>query len=216
MFYSLEESDLALLRLKLHLARHAILGGGLALGLGQSVTMRTGIPVPFLLYAGRLEEGKNLSLLYEYMHHYFEENGDLRLVVIGAGPMVPPKDPAFVYLGFVSEGEKAALYKEALALCQPSLHESFSLTIMEAWLAGRPVLVHQDCAVTRGHVVRSKGGLWFRSYEEFAGALEWIRTHPDLAQRMGDNGKRYVLSNYTWDKVLDRFEGLLLRWQERG
>ncbi len=216
MFNSPEEAELATQRLRISANRRAVLGEGVSL----NSTGRTPAIVlpeatcPFLLYIGRLEEGKNVPLLYEYVQRYFEERGRIRLVVIGDGPIRPPNHQAFSYLGFVSEEQKAALCHQALALCQPSLRESFSLTIMESWLAGRPVLVHEDCPVTRGHVQRSKGGLWFRTYEEFAEALDWLMAHPDLAARMGENGRRYVLANYTWEAVLNRFETLIRRWKE--
>jgi glycosyltransferase involved in cell wall biosynthesis len=166
-----------------------------------------------LLCVGRLEEGKNILLLYEYVQRYFEEGNDIRLVVLGEGPLKPPLHPAFEYRGFVSEQEKARAYASSLVLCQPSLNESFSLVVMESWLAGRPVLVHGECAVTRGHVQRSKGGLWFQTYEDFAGALDWFRSHLELATRMGENGKVYVLRNYTWEIVLDRFETIFRVWK---
>ncbi len=211
MFNSPEESDLALGRLKIHPARHAVLGEGVILTPFSSDQIR--VRMDHLLYIGRLEGGKNLPLLYEYVQRYFAEGGNLRLIVMGGGPLEPPSHPAFEYRGFLSEEEKARACASALALCQPSLNESFSLTIMESWLAGRPVLVHEDCAVTRGHVRRSKGGLWFRTYEEFAGAIQWLQSNPEKAARMGENGKRYVLSNYTWERVLDRFERLVQCWR---
>ncbi len=212
MFNSPEEAELALRRLRIRPLRHAVLGEGVSLSADGSSSHPQHLGL-FVLYAGRMEEGKNLGLLYRYIQRYFEEERQVRLVVIGEGPMRPPAHPAFVHLGFVGEDEKAALYRHAVALCQPSLLESFSLTIMEAWLAGRPVLVHEDCPVTRGHVRRSRGGLWFRTYEEFAGALNWLLDHPDRAARMGENGRRYVLSNYTWEAVLQRFETLIQCWK---
>jgi glycosyltransferase involved in cell wall biosynthesis len=126
----------------------------------------------------------------------------------------PPRHRAFEYHGFVSETEKARAYGTALALCQPSLNESFSLTIMESWLAARPVLVHGQCAVTRGHVKRSKGGLWFQSYEEFTGAIEWLHSSPARAERMGENGRTYVSSNYSWEATLSRFAHIIERWEK--
>ncbi|MDQ4078191.1 MAG: glycosyltransferase family 4 protein [Chloroflexota bacterium] len=211
MFNSPEERDLALQRVKISPRRQAVLGEG--------VTLTTPLPATVegeprdLLYVGRLEGGKNLMLLYDFMLRYHSEGGESRLLVVGKGPVEPPAHPAFDYRGFVSEREKASAYATALALCQPSLNESFSLTTMESWLSGRPALVHGACEVTRGHVERSKGGLWFHSYREWVGAVEWMREHPDLARQMGRNGKRYVQRNYTWHAVVDRFEGLVKRWQ---
>jgi len=213
MFFSPEEARLALYSLRIRPYQSAILGAGIHPTFQVNTDPQGERLNNYILYAGRLEEGKNVHLLYEYMRNYFEEKGMIRLIVIGEGPIKPPRHPAFVYLGFVSERKKAALYRGALALCQPSLRESFSITIMEAWLAGRPVLVHEDCLVTKGHVQRSKGGLWFRTYEDFAGALDWLQAHPELAVRMGENGRRYVLSNYTWDVILDRFEKILQDWK---
>jgi glycosyltransferase involved in cell wall biosynthesis len=80
---------------------------------------------------------------------------------------------------------------------------------MESWLAGRPVLVSEACAVTREHVRRSKGGLWFDGYEEFARVVSWLLANPALAGRMGRNGQQYVRQNYSWRAVVDRFARIL-------
>lgn len=214
MFNSPEEMALAIRKLGVHPRQYAVLGEGVQMNVPKNSLPSRMHNSPFLLYVGRLEGGKNVDLLYQYVSRYTEERGgSIRLVVLGDGPLKPPRHPAFEYRGFVPEQEKAAVYASALALCQPSLNESFSLTIMESWLAGRPVLVHGDCAVTRGHVMRSKGGLWFHTYEEFAGAVDWFLSHEELAARMGRNGQQYVLSNYTWDAVITRFERLIRQWR---
>lgn len=209
VFLTPEERDLALRRLRMHPRCAGVVGGGVPAW-----------PEPdgdapasdFLLYVGRLEGGKNVDLLYDYVRRYAEHRDGVQLTVLGCGPATPPHHRAIAYRGFVPEEEKRRTYRRALALCQPSLNESFSITMMESWLAGRPVLVHGACPVTRGHVERSRGGLWFRSFEEFAGAVDWLRAHPALATRMGRNGRRYVMANYTWSSVLRRFERLLVAW----
>jgi glycosyltransferase involved in cell wall biosynthesis len=150
--------------------------------------------------------------LYRYVRRYVEAGHELRLVVIGSGPVTPPRHAAFDFRGFVSETAKAQACGAALALCQPSHHESFSRVIMESWMAGRPVLVNENCPPTRGHVERSKGGLAFRSYEEFAAAVDWLKANPALATQMGRNGQRYVQQNYLWPLVVDRFERIVKSW----
>lgn len=182
MFNSPEERDLAIKVLGIQHRRHAVLGEGV--GLTPGANTLEGQRCRDLVYVGRLEHGKNVHLLYRYVQRYSDDGGKIRLVVLGDGPVRPPAHPAFDYRGFVSEKEKVAACASALALCQPSVNESFSLTIMEAWLNGRPVLVHGDCAVTQGHVRRCNGGLWFRDYEEFVAAVEWFKNNPGLASRM--------------------------------
>jgi glycosyltransferase involved in cell wall biosynthesis len=214
MFNTPEEGNLALNKLHIKPRQSAVLGEGVILP-DMPPLKSNGRPTqsPYIAYVGRLEAGKNLLLLYDYMKRYADNGGKVKLVVMGKGPLEPPQHPAFDYRGFVSDQEKAQTCANALALCQPSLNESFSLVIMESWLAGRPVLVPEECDVTREHVRRSKGGLWFYSADEFAAALDWLDNQPELASRMGQNGRRYVLENYTWSAVAERFEAILSRWQ---
>ncbi len=212
MFLSPEEQELTIQRLAIRPRHAGVVGGGV--NPTEAASHQPEGPPSDLLYVGRLEPGKGLPLLHDYVQRYADEGGGVRLVVLGEGPLPPPRHPAFKYRGFVSETEKTRAYASALALCQPSLNESFSLTVAESWLAARPVLVHGDCPVTRGHVQRGKGGLWFRTYEEFIGAVEWLRANPAAAARMGENGRRYVLSNYTWETVVTRFERLIRLWEQ--
>lgn len=214
-FFSPEEEELALGPVGLKLQRHAVIGGGVSIAPVEQA-VEPDLDNPYILYMGRLEEGKNLPLLYDYMMRYANAGGGVRLVTIGSGSYTPPPHPAFDHRGFVTEDEKARLLAGALATCQPSLFESFSLVMMESWLAKRPSLVHEGCAVTRGHVTRAKGGLYFGTYGDFSRALDWLLANPNLAARMGRNGRSYVERNFTWPAVLDRFETMIHHWQSES
>ena len=164
---------------------------------------------PFLLYAGRKAREKNTPLLVEYFARYRLTHPDrpLKLVLIGGGGVrVPPRLARDVLdLGFVSPQDKADAYAGALALCQPSLLESFSLVVMEAWLSNVPVLVHGGCPVTREHCLAANGGLFFEDYFEFAEAVDLLRGDPALGARLAANGRAYVLSRYTWERVTENY-----------
>jgi glycosyltransferase involved in cell wall biosynthesis len=69
--------------------------------------------------------------------------------------------------------------------------------------------VHSDCVVTRDFCERSGGGLHFRSYEEFAGYLEWLHQHPDMARRLGRAGGNYVRAHFNWDMIIARLLAFL-------
>jgi glycosyltransferase involved in cell wall biosynthesis len=84
--------------------------------------------------------------------------------------------------------------------------------LLEAWLAGTPVLVNGHCAVTREHCLASNGGLFFSTLTEFVGGLEYLLADREMALRMARNGRRYVLANYTWDRVVPRYVRALHRW----
>ncbi len=170
---------------------------------------------PFILYAGRKAAEKNTPLLVEYFARYklTHPGSRLKLVLIGSGGVrIPGRLSADILdLGFIPLQDKADAYAAALALCQPSLLESFSLVMMEAWLAGAPSLVHGRCAVTRDHCLASNGGLFFEDYFEFVEALELLARDEALRQRMGEAGRVYVLANYTWDRVTDNYVAVLRR-----
>ena len=178
----------------------------------DSFRQKYGLHKPYLLYAGRREAGKNIDLLLEFWGRYKEDcENDLQLVLIGPGAVNIPESISRHTrdLGFIPLQDKSSAYAGALALCQPSVHESFSIVMMESWLADRPVLVHADCAVTSDHTRRANGGLYFRHYAEFASCLDYFQANPALAQRMGQQGAQYVRQNYQWDKVLAKYEQVI-------
>ena len=164
---------------------------------------------PFLLYVGRKEKGKNVPLLIEYFLAYRERfRRDLTLCLVGEGPIQAPRggERAIRDLGYLGPSEKLDAYAAATVVCQPSVNESFSIVIMEAWLAGTPVLVHAGCPVTTYHLQGSGGGLAFGDYFEFAEALDLLLGDEALRAKLAAQGRAYVLEEYSWPAVMARFE----------
>jgi glycosyltransferase involved in cell wall biosynthesis len=162
---------------------------------------------PFLLYSGRKEQGKNVDLLIRYYEELPESlRAEVELILIGSGTInFRDSLPDGVRdLGFVSEDEKSDLMRRSLALCQPSTNESFSIVMMEAWRSRTAVLVHSACAVTREHVLRSGGGLYFGHPREFAAVVRTLLSEPKLRGEMAEAGAKYVAEEYSWHAVLNR------------
>ncbi len=175
-----------------------------------------GIKDRFILYAGRKDAGKNTPLLVQYFLRYVEERGGadgLKLVLIGnlPAPIPPGRQDLVIDLGFVERQEKYDAYAAAEVFVQPSLLESFSIVIMEAWLAQTPVMVHSGCAVTREHVEVSNAGLHFGDYPHFAEGLDLLLGREDLRAALGRAGREYVLKNFAWPEVTARFVALIER-----
>jgi glycosyltransferase involved in cell wall biosynthesis len=140
---------------------------------------------------------------------------ELKLVLVGAGPLAIPNHPDLISLGFLALQDLRNAYAAATLLCQPSLMESFSIVLMESWLAGTPVLVHGHCAVTRYHVLQSGGGLYYTNTAEFAATVDWLLSHPDERRQMAKQGNAYVRRQYTWPAMLDRFRAATTLWTQR-
>lgn len=170
------------------------------------------IAEPFILYAGRKDAGKNIRLLLDYHRAYRREyNSDLRLVFVGGGALPTQVGPTEgVYdLGRLSRTDLFDAYAAALVLCQPSRYESFSLVLMEAWVAGTPGLVYEACAVTTDFVRQANGGLYFADYAEFAACVNLLLAQPGLRRRLGQQGRAYALTQFAWPVIVERYRRIL-------
>ena len=202
--------------------RHSVTGAGVPVPKRydpEGFRRRHGLGRPFVLFAGRREGGKGLSMLLEALGPALTGAGtplDLDLVLIGKGDpaaplVVPPAlEGRVIDLGFVDDAERDDAFAAALAFLQPSQVESFSRTAMEAWLAGRPVVALESNEVLAWHCRRSGGGLLFSGSASLGDALHRLFADPALCDDLGLAGRRYVLDNYTWPNVLDRMEASLL------
>jgi glycosyltransferase involved in cell wall biosynthesis len=172
---------------------------------------------PFILYAGRREGAKGWDDLVAAFAGALRRSGSdipLSLVSIGAGPVNPPADIAdrVIDLGFLPDDDRDNAYAAATAYVQPSRYEAFSRTIMESWLAGRPVIGFGNTGVVHHHIVSSQAGLSYEDEFEFEAALRFLTESPESAAALGAAGRRYVLENYQWPDVLDRVERAISTW----
>ena len=162
---------------------------------------------PYLIYAGRLEEGKRVDVAVEYAVRLAAERPDAPvLALVGRGGYSPPAGTRgrVVELGYLDEADRRAAYAGAVALVNPSEMESLSLVLMEAWLEGTPAVVAAGSEVMRDHVARSGGGQTFAGYEDFRGAVGRLLDDPGRAAEMGARGRAYVLEEYGWPAVWER------------
>jgi len=178
-----------------------------------------GLSGPFMLVVGRRDRGKNTPLLLHYWKRYVHENAtDVKTVLIGPGEVSLDEelDNSVVNLAYVSAQDKYDAYAAATFLCQPSVNESFSLVIMESWLTKTPVLVNGRCAVTREHCRRSNGGLYFTTYPEFSAAVDYLFAEKSTRRKMGEKGRQYVLANYQWPAVIEKYGQLIGEMTDAG
>lgn len=175
---------------------------------------RHGIDRPFVLYAGRREGGKGWrEVLYGFGAAVLRHRLALDLVTFGVGdPEVPfGLENRVLDLGYLQDGEVPDAFSAASAYLQPSVNESFSRTIMEAWLAGTVVVANGGSDVVSWHCERSGGGLCYRDELELGECLRFVSEAPKLAHELAGRGREYVLANYTWPLVLDAMEASLER-----
>lgn len=216
------EAALAQQLYRLPAERICVAGEGVDLtprGDGTAFRRRYGLEAtPLLLYAGRRDESKNVPLLLAFVREYWaRRGGPLRLALMGQGELdlaqagyADGLSEIVLDLGFVDAQTKHDAYAAADLFVQPSLHESFSIVLMEAWLQGAPALVHAGCAVTAEQAQRSGGGLSFDGFGAFAAALDLLLGRPELRRALGERGRAYVLETCRWDVVARRTADFVL------
>jgi glycosyltransferase involved in cell wall biosynthesis len=222
LFLTPEEQQLVARRCSRPLAPSAIVGCGVEAAAPSPGATRLldslDIPRPFALYLGRIDPNKGCDTLLRYFGSiHADGNRQLGnsfaplppLVMAGPVTMPLPEAPWLTALGYVDAALREALLSQALVLIVPSLYESLSMVLIEAWNHARPALVNGRCAALKGQAIRSGGALYYRNVDEFAQALAYLAERPAAAREIGENGLAYVDREYRWPQVMDTIEARL-------
>ena len=163
---------------------------------------------PYVVCVGRVENGKGARALDSFFREYASRRGnDLALVFVGPASETLDAHPDIFVTDRVDEATKHALVADAMVSISPSAMESFSMVILEAWIAGTPVLVNAQCGATVEHASRAKGGLWFNDYPSFETALDRLVSDAQLRDVLAANGADYTARMFSWEAVIDRYVG---------
>lgn len=195
-------------------SQHAVTGAGVDVPAGydpDGFRARYGIPGRFVLYAGRREGAKGWD---DLLDGFGRIDLPLSLVTIGVGDVVVPRElrGRVIDLGFLPDADRNDAFAAADAYLQPSALESFSRTVMEAWLAGTLVIANGASDVVRWHCERSGAGLVYDDVLELEQCLRFVAAEPQAARALAAPGRDYVRSAYSWDGTLDRMEAALDAW----
>jgi glycosyltransferase involved in cell wall biosynthesis len=195
---------------------------GVVVGVGSEIPERTqpwrfrkkyNVKRPFVIYIGRVDANKGCPALFDHFINYAANYPrGLDLVLLGNAVIPVPSHPRIRALGFVSDEDKFDALAAADALVMPSPFESLSMVALEAWALGKPVLVNGACDVLRGQTLRSNGGLYYETFEEFAEALYSLEATGPLGAILGRQGREYFKRHYAWPvierKYLEMFDRL--------
>lgn len=164
----------------------------------------------YILYIGRYEPGKGINALVDQFIRYKDNNNnDLKLVTVGSGSFEIPNREDIINKGFVSDEEKFVLLRDAKLLVLPSMFESLSMVVLEAMASKTPFLVHEKCDVLKGHCLKSNGGFYYETYEEFESIMNYCLNHKNVLDLLGENCYGYFLTHYSWKSIKERFSNLI-------
>ena len=163
-----------------------------------------GIDGPFALYLGRIDASKGCDTLVNFFRRYAQGQPVIRKLVLAGDQQMPLSDDrAIVVAGALDERTKWDALAAASVVIIPSALESLSLVVLEAWAAGRPVLVNAASPVLVGQCRRANGGVWYAGYDEFAAALDLLAG--EAGAKLGMQGRAFVSRQYLWEDAVEAY-----------
>lgn len=169
----------------------------------NAARVRLQLPEKFLFYPAQFWVHKNHLRLIEAFREVVTEIPDLKLVLTGkkrdAWDAVMSAIKKFglservCYLGYVDQNDLSAIYRLATALVMPSLFESVSIPIYEAFQVGTPVAASGILAIPEQV---GDAGLLFdpESVESIKEAILRIVKDPETARLLGRRGRERMLT----------------------
>jgi glycogen(starch) synthase len=178
---------------------------------------------PCVLFVGSLIPRKGLPFLVKAAEKIVKEHKETKFVIVGEGPLksrllgtleAANLSGNFTFLGNVKEGMLAAVYNCADLLVLPSIQEGQGIVLLEAEASAKPVVAFDVGGVNEAVRDGETGFLVKRgNTDELADAVIRLLSDKNLRQKMGVNGHKFVLENYTWDicaeKMLSVYQELL-------
>lgn len=167
---------------------------------------------PLILYAGRLAREKRLLDLLEATRRLPQA----RFAFVGDGPQRPQLERLFprertVFTGYLRGVPLAEAFASADVFAFPSDSDTFAQVVLQAMASGVPPVVVGDSApatmvehgVTGLHVAP-------RSGSEMAAALRDLIERPAYRAMLSKNAAEAAATAYSWDRLIDRMELLLV------
>ena len=169
-----------------------------------------GLDGEYLLYVGQVDEKKECPMLMRYFMEFQKRTGSkLKLVLAGKKICRIPEHPDILALGFLPENEKFSAIAGAKAVVIPSRQMGVSMTLLESMAMSVPVLGNGGSPVLQGHCKKSNGGLFYQSYFEFEGALQYLTQHPVEYMQLCANARAYITAYYDWESIMQRFQQII-------
>jgi len=181
--------------------------------------------VATLLFVGRMEKRKGFQVLLEAYAEIRQRRSDVRLVVVGDGPLreeyeraVAEREiPDVLFAGRVSPEMLPRYYVSADIFCSPATGgESFGIVLLEAMASGVPVLA--SAIVGFSQVIDpGQDGMLVppKQPRMWAQAIEVLLNVPELRQQLAANGL-IKAQRFDWNSVVDSILSVYQQARERS
>lgn len=110
-----------------------------------------------------------------------------------------------IFTGMLTGVDKIVAFQESDIFILPSYSENFGMAVVEAMYFGLPVVITKNVGISPS-VEKAQAGLVINKDEnQLVEAILKILNNPDLAKKMGENGKKLVREEFNSDKIADKW-----------
>ncbi len=178
-------------------------------------------PSPMVLFVGRMVEKKGITYLLDAMAEVAKIRQDVRLVLIGEGPLMPAlidqacalELPNIIFMGACDSATVRQQMGLASMLVAPSVtaasgdSEGLPIVVCEAQAMGLPVVGTMHAGIPEV-VKHEKTGLLVseRSIHQLAQSIALLVNRPALRRRMGVEARTNICLNYNLKFLTARLE----------
>lgn len=164
---------------------------------------------PFVLVLGRKSGAKGYAEVISSVRELNKQGNKLRVVLIGPDDDGINIDGDSVsYLGRQPRSVVRGALMSCLALVNMSVSESFGIVLLEAWLAGKPVIANKMCVAFNDMAIHNENALMVNS----AGLIDAIKLLSEdelFAKKLANNGA-LTAQKFGWKVVEDKFVEICL------
>lgn len=184
-----------------------------------------GIKKPYFLYVGTLQPRKNIETIVDAFLRLAKEDSTIQLVLAGGTGWGMDKvlkkikeskyTDQIIMTGYVSEEEKAGLYKNAVAFLFPSLYEGFGIPILESFSYGVPVITAKNSSLPE---VGGAAAIYIEdvmSSIELAKCMSNVLSFREADQKAIAEEEIRQFNKFTWKKCAEEISvlwGIKLLW----
>jgi glycosyltransferase involved in cell wall biosynthesis len=171
---------------------------------------------PTVTFLGRLEQWKGANSFIQIARRVLQEVPEARFQMVGDGPlrkklMTDARDlnGNVRFLGEVDHDRIPELLRQSSVLLLPSFIEGLPTCCLEALASGTAVVASDTGGVSEIIQEGQTGFLCPRGdLDAFADRVVLLLRNPDLARRLGRNGRALVEHLYSWTRVAEVTERL--------
>lgn len=161
---------------------------------------------PVVLYLGRIKRYKRIDTLINIFPRIIERNPSTRLIIAGWGSEAPFISDVVMknkyrkkieLLGPVSEREKKELLSKSWVFINPSIHEGWGISVIEANLLKTPAVSFRVPGLSDS-IQNGKTGLLSDTESDMANNINELLENNDLRKKMSSASRKWALQ-FKWE-----------------